>query len=85
MSAFDVAIIRSNSITYDPRVIKIAKSLSKKYAVIVFGWDRELSSKSHEMFNSRLRVKRLKFKAPYACMHATYQQNKILTECPCKN
>lgn len=37
----DVIIMRSNSIIYNPRVRKISKSLSKKYPVLVLGWNRE--------------------------------------------
>ncbi|OLC93073.1 MAG: hypothetical protein AUG16_00785 [Thaumarchaeota archaeon 13_1_20CM_2_39_20] len=37
----DIAIIRSNSIVYDPRVRKIVGSLSKKYSLATLGWNRE--------------------------------------------
>ena len=37
----DVAIIRSNSIIYDTRVIKIARSLSKRYSTLILGWNRD--------------------------------------------
>jgi glycosyltransferase involved in cell wall biosynthesis len=34
-------VIRSNAIIYSPRVKKIVKSLSKKYSILVLGWNRE--------------------------------------------
>jgi len=37
----DIAIVRSNSVIYDPRVRKIVGSLSKKYSLAVLGWNRE--------------------------------------------
>jgi glycosyltransferase involved in cell wall biosynthesis len=37
----DIALIRTNSIIYDIRVIKILKSLSKRYNLLVLGWDRK--------------------------------------------
>src|SRR5437899_788401 len=37
----DIALIRSNSVVYDPRVGKIVRSLSKRYSVLVLGWNRE--------------------------------------------
>ncbi|MDG6223241.1 MAG: glycosyltransferase [Candidatus Bathyarchaeota archaeon] len=62
---FDTVIIRSNPITYDPRVIKISQSLSKKYSVIILGWDREMINEAEEVINNKLWIKRLKLKAPY--------------------
>lgn len=41
----DVAIVRSNSVIYDPRVSKIVKSLSNKYPILALGWNREGLSK----------------------------------------
>jgi len=72
MLTSDIAIIRSNPINYDPRVLKISCSLSKKYSVTVFGWDREMSSKSNGMLNSKLHVKRLRLKAPYGRFSLLY-------------
>jgi glycosyltransferase involved in cell wall biosynthesis len=37
----EISITRSNSIIYDPRVIKMARSLSKRYSVAALGWNRE--------------------------------------------
>jgi glycosyltransferase involved in cell wall biosynthesis len=37
----DVAIVRSNSILYDTRVLKISKSLNKRYSALALGWNRE--------------------------------------------
>jgi len=37
----DVLIVKSNSVVYHPRVLKILRSLSKKYSIISLGWNRE--------------------------------------------
>jgi len=37
----DIILVRSNSVIYDPRVDKIVRSLSKKYSILVLGWNRE--------------------------------------------
>lgn len=37
----DVVIIRSNSIIYSTRVTKIGSSLSKRYSLLILGWNRE--------------------------------------------
>ncbi|HEY7078355.1 MAG TPA: glycosyltransferase [Nitrososphaeraceae archaeon] len=37
----DIIVIRSNSIIYNPRVGKIARSLKKRYSILVLGWNRE--------------------------------------------
>jgi glycosyltransferase involved in cell wall biosynthesis len=36
----DIAILRTNSVIYDARVIKILKSLTKRYSLVVLGWNR---------------------------------------------
>lgn len=41
----DIVVMRSNSIIYNPRVGKIATSLSKRYSTLVLGWNREGLSK----------------------------------------
>ncbi len=42
----DIIIIRSNSIVNTPRVKKIARSLRKRYSVLVLGWNRDGISKN---------------------------------------
>ena len=42
----DIAIVKSNSVIYYPRVRKIVGSLSKKYSLAVLGWNREERSKA---------------------------------------
>lgn len=37
----DIVLIRCNSLVYDVRVYKIARSLKKKYSLLAIGWDRE--------------------------------------------
>lgn len=37
----DIALIKSNSIVYDSRVRKIARSLGKKYSLVTLGWNRD--------------------------------------------
>lgn len=56
-------VIRSNSIIYNPRVGKIAKSLSKAYSVSVLGWNREGLSKKITS-NYIVDLKLLRLKAP---------------------
>lgn len=41
----DIAVVRSNSLIYDPRVQKISRSLRKKYSIVMLGWNREGISK----------------------------------------
>jgi glycosyltransferase involved in cell wall biosynthesis len=57
-------IIRSNSIINTPRVTKIARSLNKRYSILVFGWNREGISKQSTMnFVAELRLFNLR--APF--------------------
>jgi len=65
---FDVALIRSNPILYDIRALRIIRSLSKRYSLLVLGWDRKGTHASIE-FWGRVLVKRFKIKAPYARLH----------------
>jgi glycosyltransferase involved in cell wall biosynthesis len=59
-----VAILRSNSIISDTRVKKIFKSLSKKYSVLVIGWNREGQSiDTSSNYKNNLRL--LNIKAPF--------------------
>lgn len=58
-----VLILRSIACAPDPRVEKIALSLSKYYEVNVLAWDREgIHGKREE---GRYKIERLKLKAPY--------------------
>jgi glycosyltransferase involved in cell wall biosynthesis len=43
---FDIIILRANSVIYDSRVRKIAKSLNKKYSVLILGWNRDAVPKN---------------------------------------
>jgi glycosyltransferase involved in cell wall biosynthesis len=63
--SFDVALIRSNPVSNDPRVEKIVRSLSKKYSIIIFGWDREATHSPWEFVERKIIIKRLKLRAPY--------------------
>ena len=36
-----IAIVRTNSVLVDPRLIKIVRSLGKRYSLLVLGWNRE--------------------------------------------
>ena len=65
-SFFDIALIRSNPILYELRVLKIIRSLSKKYGLLVLGWDRDGTHSSFEVIGRNVLVKRFKIKAPYA-------------------
>jgi glycosyltransferase involved in cell wall biosynthesis len=60
----DIAVIRSNSLIYNPRVRKIAKSLSKRYSTLVLGWNREgVSRKTIDNYIADLKLFNLK--APF--------------------
>jgi glycosyltransferase involved in cell wall biosynthesis len=71
----DVAIVRNNFITYDTGLVRIIRSLSKRYSTIIFGWNRE-GRKSYNIEelkkeivgktspNNSLALKILKLKAP---------------------
>lgn len=63
-----VVIVRSNPINPDPRVEKIAESLSRSYSVTVLAWDRRKNSPESEIINERFKIYRLPLKAPYARM-----------------
>jgi hypothetical protein len=43
----DIILVRSNSVIYDSRVHKIVRSLSKKYSMLVLGWNRDQISKQN--------------------------------------
>ena len=63
--SFYTAVIRSNPISCDARAIKIIQSLSKKYKVIVLGWDREAIYGPFEFIGRNTIIKRFKLRAPY--------------------
>jgi glycosyltransferase involved in cell wall biosynthesis len=63
--AYEVVIVRSNAIIFDPRVRKISKSLAKKYNVLVLGWNRESLPTSFFKMEKNILVKLLRLKAPY--------------------
>ena len=57
-------IIAANSIVYDPRIGKIARSLKRKYSIVALGWNREgLSSTLVQEYTIGLDL--LKMKAPF--------------------
>jgi glycosyltransferase involved in cell wall biosynthesis len=58
-----VVILRSNSTINDIRVKKIFNSLSKRYSLVVIGWNRELLSK--DVISNNANVKLLNLKAPF--------------------
>jgi glycosyltransferase involved in cell wall biosynthesis len=72
----DIAIIRTNSIFRDPRLVKIIRSLDRKYSILVLGWNREgmkfngkvslneISYSPHNNYDSDLNL--LNLKAPFA-------------------
>jgi glycosyltransferase involved in cell wall biosynthesis len=72
----DIAILRTNSVIYDARAIKILKSLNKRYSLLVLGWNREgnnnqdieeFKSAYYSNFNDRckIKIKILKVRAPF--------------------
>lgn len=66
---FNVAIVRSNPVSSDPRVMKIAYSLGRNYGVLILGWDRERQHKPLETIGKSITIKRFRLKAPYGNMH----------------
>lgn len=60
----NIVLVRSNSSIYDPRVGKIARSLSKNYSLMILGWNREGIS-SEKISNSTMNLKLFPLKAPF--------------------
>lgn len=60
----DVAIISSDSIIFDPRTSKIARSLKKRYSILILGWNREGIS-SEKIDDYVLDLNLFNLKAPY--------------------
>ena len=70
----NIAIVRTNSVLVDPRLIKIIRSLGKRYSLLVLGWSRDgknfcnlnpLSNPSRTTVSYNLVCKMLKLKAPF--------------------
>jgi glycosyltransferase involved in cell wall biosynthesis len=60
----DAVIISSDSVMYDPRTTKIARSLNKRYSILILGWNREgISSEKIDGFGLDLNL--LNLRAPY--------------------
>lgn len=59
----DIVIVRSNSIIYSPRVTKIGASLTKRYSVLILGWNREKVGKE-TICNHDLNIKLFGLSAP---------------------
>lgn len=43
----EIAIIRNNFIVYDTGLVRVIRSLTRKYSTIVLGWNREKKSNNH--------------------------------------
>ena len=39
----DIAIVRNNLIVYDTGLVRVIRSLARRYSTLVIGWDRERS------------------------------------------
>ena len=71
----DIAIVRNNLIVYDTGLVRVIRSLARRYSTLVIGWDRE-RSQSYDLdklkkqilgraeTNNSLDLKILKLKAP---------------------
>lgn len=59
----DVVLVRASTVTQDPRVYKIVSSLSKRYSVLVLGWNREIVKKPVSRYIVDL--EEMNFKTPY--------------------
>jgi len=61
----EIVLVKSNSIIYHPRCVKILKSLNKKYSIQGLGWNREsLEKKIIDDFFVKLKLFNLK--APFS-------------------
>jgi len=60
----DIIITRSNSVIYDPRVRKTARSLSKRYSISILGWNRDRVSKKELTDNYIVDLKLFNLKSP---------------------
>jgi glycosyltransferase involved in cell wall biosynthesis len=60
----DAVIISSNSIIYDTRIRKIARSLNKRYSILILGWNREGIS-SEKIDDYVVDVNLFNLRAPY--------------------
>jgi glycosyltransferase involved in cell wall biosynthesis len=60
----DVAILSSDSVMYDPRTTKIARSLNKRCSIVILGWNRE-GIPSEKIDSYVLRPNLLNLRAPY--------------------
>jgi glycosyltransferase involved in cell wall biosynthesis len=60
----EIVITRSNFASYDSRLRKYVRSLSKKYSVTILGWNRGDSSKNNKN-NDSMNVDFFNLKAPY--------------------
>lgn len=59
----DIVIVRSNAIVYSTRVTKIGISLTKRYSLLILGWNREKVSKQI-IHNQVLDIKLFGLRAP---------------------
>jgi glycosyltransferase involved in cell wall biosynthesis len=59
----DVVLVRASIGIYDPRVYKIVSSLSKRYSVVVLGWNREIAKTPVKDYVVDL--EQMNFKTPY--------------------
>lgn len=69
----DVVLVRASIVTHDPRVYKIVGSLSKRYSVLVLGWNREIVKKPLKRYVVDL--EEMNFKTPYGkpdAIHFSY-------------
>jgi glycosyltransferase involved in cell wall biosynthesis len=51
----DVVIVRSNFIVYDTGLVRIIRSLSKRYSTVAFGWNRE-GRRSYDIDNLKKEI-----------------------------
>jgi glycosyltransferase involved in cell wall biosynthesis len=65
VGSVDIVLVKSNPVSIDPRALKIARSLSKKYRVAVLGWDRTLSHQNDSDIAGTAFSRSLRVKAPY--------------------
>jgi glycosyltransferase involved in cell wall biosynthesis len=73
-----IVITRSNFASYDSRLSKYVRSLSKKYSVTILGWNRGDSSKDIKNDGSMMNLTLFNLKAPYGKQKRTSYLNMMI-------
>ena len=79
----DIAFVRTNSIIYDIRPIKILNSLYKKYELLILGWDRKGNYK-FDFLKKELdwKPEEVKSQVKIFGLHAPFNKESLLSYAP---